>query len=358
MFLGPALGVLLHAIGGFAAGSFYAPLNRVERWAWESFWLVMGLAAWIGAPWIVAWLTTPQLFEVLRSSPLDVVASCLAFGLLWGLGNLTFGLSVRFLGLALGYAVALGFCMVFGTLVPPLYAGLTGDETDWANLVAMFNTSAGLTVLAGMTVCLAGIAMCGWAGMSKEAELTDEQKRETVKDFAVGKGFAVAAMAGVLSACFAFGLAAGKPIAELSQQLGTTPIFANNAVLVVILIGGFTSNVVWCIFLNVKNQSYRDYIAGDRAVQIRNYLLSMTGGVIWYGQFFFYGMGTTKLGEKYDFSSWTIHMAFIIIFSNLWGIVFHEWRGTSTRTRAWVWAGVLTLIGSTILIGYGNSLAT
>jgi len=125
----PLMGILLHAIGGFAAGSFYAPLKKVERWAWESFWLVMGLAAWLAAPWFVAWLTTPRLGEVLSNSPSDVVGRCILFGVLWGLGNLTFGLSVRYLGMALGYAVALGFCMVFGTLVPPIYAGLTACST-------------------------------------------------------------------------------------------------------------------------------------------------------------------------------------------------------------------------------------
>ena len=311
----------------------------------------------LAAPWIVALLTTPRLGEVLAQSPVDVVWQCILFGVLWGLGNLTFGLSVRYLGMALGYAVALGFCMVFGTLVPPIYAGLTGSEEDWAKLVAMFTTPAGQTVLGGIAVCLAGIKLCGWAGMSKEAELTDEQKKEAVEEFALGKGFAVAAMAGILSACFAFGLAAGKPIADISQDLGTKSIFSNNAVLVVILIGGLASNAVWCIFLNIKNRSFGDYVSGTAAQQLRNYFLSALGGAIWYGQFLFYGMGTTKLGEKYDFSSWSIHMAFIIVFSNLWGIAFHEWRGTGAKTKMLVWTGILTLILSTMVIGYGNYLA-
>ncbi|MFW6124806.1 MAG: L-rhamnose/proton symporter RhaT, partial [Pirellulales bacterium] len=252
---------------------------------------------------------------------------------------------------------ALGFCMTFGTLTPPIFNGLTGGEEHWAKLVAIFTTPAGQTVLAGIGVCVGGIALCGWAGVSKEHELTDEQKRETVAEFALGKGFAVAAMAGILSACFAFGLAAGKPIAALSRDLGTRPVFANTAVLVVILIGGFLSNAVWCLILNVRNRSFGDYVTGPAAQQARNYFLSALGGVIWYFQFFFYGMGTTKLGERYDFSSWSIHMAFIIIFSNLWGIFFQEWRGTSARTKTLIWAGILTLIASTMIIGYGNYLA-
>lgn len=344
----PFLGVFLHAIGGLAAGSFYVPLKSVQRWAWESLWLVMGLAAWLVAPWIVAWVTTPSLFEVLASTSTRVWLPTILFGALWGLGNLTFGLSVRYLGMALGYAIALGFCMIFGTLVPPLFQGEMGT---------IVSTTSGLIILAGVATCLAGIGLCGWAGMCKESELTDAQKKESVAEFALGKGFAVATMAGILSACFAFGLAAGKPIAEISIKTGTLPLYSNNAVLVVILLGGFLSNATWCLILNVRNSSFGDYFSGPAKRQIRNYLLSSVGGAIWFGQFFFYGMGTTKLGERFDFSSWSIHMAFIIVFSNVWGIAFHEWHGTSRRTRLMVWIGLLTLIGSTIVIGYGNYLA-
>ena len=348
MTTNPALGVFLHAIGGFAAGSFYAPLKKVQQWSWESFWLVMGLAAWLVAPWTVALITTPDLFGVLASSPASVWGLCIVFGLLWGLGNLTFGLSVRYLGMALGYSVALGFCMTFGTLVPPLVRG---------ELAAILGTVSGMVILGGVLLCLGGISLCGWAGMSKEGELTEEQKQAAVKEFALGKGFAVAAMAGILSACFAFGLAAGKPIADQSVLRGTAPVFSNNAVLVVILLGGLVSNASWCLILNARNRTFQDYVSGPATRQIWNYVLSALGGVIWYGQFFFYGMGATQLGEKFDFSSWSIHMAFIIVFSNLWGIAFHEWRGTSIKTRTLVWAGILTLIVSTMVIGYGNYLA-
>lgn len=348
MISSPLLGVLLHAIGGFAAGSFYAPLKKVERWGWESSWLVMGLAAWMVAPWGVAWITTPNLLSVLGSSPTPVLMWCVLYGLLWGVGNLTFGLSVRYLGMALGYAAALGFCMIFGTLMPPLVSGQFAEILD---------TRSGWVILLGIATCLVGIGVCGWAGMRKEAELSADQQRDSVAEFSIDKGFALAAIAGILSACFAFGLSAGKPIADLSIQSGTAPLYSNNAVLVVILLGGFTSNVLWCLVLNYRNHTYGDYVGTDSKLLVRNYVLSALAGLIWYEQFFFYGMGTTKLGEQYAFSSWSIHMAFIIVFSNLWGIAFHEWRGTSRRTKLLVGVGLLTLILSTMLIGYGNYLA-
>jgi len=353
----PALGVFLHAVGGFAAGSFYAPLKRIKRWSWESYWLVMGLAAWVAAPWTVALYTTPELFSILQASPASAWKWCISFGILWGLGNLTFGLSVRYLGMALGYSIALGFCMVFGTLVPPIYHGLTGNVEEWEKMILMFTSTSGQIVLGGIGVCLAGIAMCGWAGICKESDLKSSEEEETVREFSLGKGFAVAAMAGILSSCFAFGLAAGEDIAKISVKHGTDPIFKNNAVLVVVLIGGFLSNAIWCLILNLRNRSFKDYVSGSPSGQLTNSFLAMFGGVIWYGQFFFYGMGTTKLGEDYDFSSWSIHMAFIIVFSNLWGLVFREWKGTRVRTKLLVWFGILTLIGSTVVIGMGNYLA-
>jgi L-rhamnose-H+ transport protein len=345
MILNPFLGVILHAIGGLAAGSFYAPLKKVRRWSWESYWLVMGLAAWLAAPWIVAGITTPKLWHVLCSAPPRVLAMAYMFGVLWGIGGLTFGLTMRYLGMALGFAVALGFCMVFGTLIPPIFQGRFGQ---------ILTTVSGLTILGGVAACMAGIAMCGWAGVCKENELTDEQKKEAVEEFTLNKGFFVATVAGILSACFAFGLAAGKPIADMAVKAGTETLYSNNAVLVVILAGGFTTNFLSCLVLNARNHSFSDYVTGPRPQQAFNYFMSALGGVIWYGQFFFYGMGTTKLGEKYGFSSWSIHMAFIIVFSNFWGLYFREWRGTSRRTRTLVWAGILTLIASTIVIGYGN----
>lgn len=353
----PFLGVLLHAIGGFAAGSFYAPLKKVKQWAWESSWMVLAVAAWLVTPWVVAWITIPGLGDVLADSPARTLGLCVMFGLLWGIGGLTFGLTMRYLGIALGMTVALGFCMTVGALAPPLFEGLIGTEEDWAKFVDKFTALSGVVIVGGIVVCLAGIGLCGLAGMKKEAELTEEQKTATVAEFKLGKGFLVGAFSGILSACFSFGLTVGKPIADLAVKADANPLYQNNVVLVVILVGGFTTNAIWCLVLNFRNRSFKDYVTGPASRQVRYYILSALGGVIWYGQFFFYGMGTTKLGDQYDFSSWSIHMAFIIIFSNLWGIVFQEWRGTSRRTKALVWAGLLTLIVSTVVIGYGNHLA-
>jgi len=292
--MNPVLGVFLHAVGGFAAGSFYIPFRKVRGWAWESYWLVSGVFAWIIMPWVAALLTVPDLTAVLRGAPPGSAALCYVFGVLWGIGGLTFGLSMRYLGMSLGYAMALGYCAAFGTIIPPVYFGTFTD---------MIATASGMVTVGGVLVCLAGIAVCGWAGISKERELSDEQKRETIREFDFRKGLWVAFLCGVMSACFAFGIAAGKPIAEYAVSLGTPTLFMNSPVFIYILLGGFTTNFVWCVILNARNRTAGDYLRGGGSL-LPNYLFSALAGTIWYFQFLFYGMGTTRMG-KYDFSSWS-----------------------------------------------------
>jgi L-rhamnose-H+ transport protein len=386
-----ALGVILHWIGGLAAASFYIPYRGVRRWSWETYWLVGGFFSWIVAPSLIGALLVPDLYGHIAEAPRSSVFWAYFFGVLWGIGGLTFGLTMRYLGIALGMAVALGFCAAFGTLMPPIFAGTFGT---------LLTTASGLTVLAGVAACLLGIGISGAAGMSKESELSPEQKAAAVKEFNFKKGMMVAAFAGVMSACFAYGLAAGKPIGEITlsalQSQGGSPLWQNLPVLVVVLWGGFTTNFLWCVALNFRNRSTHQYlntsrdhiaemgaaeavmmsdapeIAANReaaahgasagparpegpAPLLRNYLLCAAAGFIWYLQFFFYSMGETKMGA-FTFSSWTLHMASIIIFSTLWGLALHEWRGSSRRTMTLVGLGLFVLVASTIIVGYGNYL--
>ena len=364
MDVNPFLGIAFHAIGGLAAASFYIPYKQVRHWSWENYWLLGGIFSWIFAPILVAFAIVPHTFEVLREAPGNALLWTGLFGLLWGVGGLTFGLSMRYLGIALGYAIALGLCAAFGTLVPPLFRG------EFGTILA---TTSGQVILLGVAVCLGGIALSGRAGALKERELSDEQKKATVQEFNFLKGLMVAIVAGALSAAMAFAFAAGKPIAELAVEKGAAPIWQNLPVLVVALLGGFVTNCVWCVTLMARNDTWREFLgqsarpaapgpgqpvapAPPRAPLLANYLFCALGGVAWYMQFFFYGMGETQMGA-YGFSSWTLHMASIIVFSTLWGVALREWRGTSRRTRLWMTAGLMVLIISILIIGWGNTLA-
>ena len=341
-----ALGVFLHALGGFAAGSFYIPFKRVRNWAWESYWLAGGVFSWIIAPWVVAFLVVPGLLSVLRQASASSIFWTYFFGVMWGVGGLTFGLSMRYLGMSLGYAIALGFCAAFGTIIPPIFKGEFG---------ALLAQTSGLVTLAGIFICLIGIAICGWAGVSKEKEMSDEKKKETIKEFNFAKGLWVAIFAGIMSACMAYGIAAGKPIANLAFGEDSKSLWKNSPTFIFVLAGGFTTNFLWCVLLNIKNRTAKDYLNADKAPLLSNYFFSALAGITWYLQFMFYGMGETTMG-KYGFSSWTIHMAFIIVFSNIWGLFFHEWKGSSRRTHQIIRLGIVVLIASTVVVGLGSYL--
>jgi L-rhamnose-H+ transport protein len=347
------LGVMLHWLGGLSSASFYVPYKRVQRWSWEIFWLTGGLFSWVIAPWLFASLQTRDLIGVLTSTPASVLLWCWFWGAMWGLGGLTFGLVMRYLGLSLGMAVALGFTTVIGTLGPPIFNGTIG---------AIAASSSGQITLFGVLITLVGMAIVAQGGRRKEREVGAAEIRAGVAEFNLRKGLAIAVFSGVMSGCFAWGLNAGQPIRELTLAAGTSALWQGLPVLCVVLAGGFTSNFIWCLFLIVRNRSAGEFLGrpgpaadadGTPPPLLKNYLLSALGGLLWYFQFFFYTMGESQMGA-YKFSSWTLHMASIILFSTLWGFALKEWAGAGSRTRTLVWSGIAVLVGSTVVIGIGN----
>jgi L-rhamnose-H+ transport protein len=380
----PFIGVIYHWIGGFASATNFIPFRGIKRWSWEIYWLIQGIAAWLIAPTLIASIFVPNLFGILHSAYAthpSAIYYALFWGVLWGVGGLTFGLAIRYLGIALGYAIALGLCTAFGTLIPPIYDG---------SIKVLIHETSGQIILGGVLVCLIAVVVNGMAGLSKEEEITPEEKAESGEtDYSFGKGIAVAIFAGIMSSFFAFGLKAGAPIGDIAKQellaAGRLDLWQNLPVLIVVLWGGFVTNFVWSVILIIKNGTFRQFVgepglnpmrataaAGNTLVDfdpldpstydrvapktlIANYIFAAMAGVIWYFQFFFYSMGQTKMG-KYDFSSWTLHMASIIIFATLWGLFLKEWRGTSKRTKTLVATGLMLLIGSTLIVGYGNYL--
>jgi L-rhamnose-H+ transport protein len=349
------LGIIFHSIGGFASGSFYLPYKKVKGWAWESYWIIGGLFSWLIVPFIAAALTVPDFMSIIRNADGSTLFYTYLMGLLWGIGGLTFGLSMRYLGMSLGMSVALGFCSAFGALVPSIYYNFF-PENGTQSFTDMLGSNSGLLVLLSVVVCLAGIAVCGAAGMRKEKELDATQKSAAVKEFNLSKGLIVATISGILSACFSFGIEAGKPMADAAKAAaeanGSSTLFVNNVVFVVILWGGLTVNFIWCVFLNARNKSFGDYTKADAPLS-SNYLFSAIAGTTWFLQFFFYGMGETKLGN--GASSWILHMATIIIVSNMWGIKFNEWKGVNKKTFQLLLIGVGIIIGSVVLSGLAKN---
>ena len=345
-------GIIFHFIGGFASGSFYMPYKKVRGWHWENYWIIGGLFSWLIVPPLAAYLTVPGFATIISNTPWEVIRYTILFGLLWGIGGLTYGLGVRYLGMSLGNSVVLGFCSAFGALVPSLYYNFhpAPGKTTFSNLL---QTDWGRIILAGVLLCLLGIYVCGRAGMLKENELPDSEKKKSVAEFSLVKGLTVAIISGILSACFNFGIEAGKPMAEAAVRSGFNPLYQNNVIYVTLLWGGLATNFIWCMILNFRNRSFADYTDRQKPLA-KNYLLSALAGTTWFLQFFFYGMGESKLGN--GASSWILHMAFIILVANMWGIVLREWKGVSRKTKNTITLGIVMIILSVLVVGYGNML--
>jgi L-rhamnose-H+ transport protein len=346
------IGLLFHSLGGIAAGSFYMPYNKVKDWSWESYWIIGGIFSWLIVPPLAAWLTLPGFADIIASSSNSVLFITFLMGLFWGAGGLFFGLGIRFLGMSLGNSVVLGFCAAFGALVPGIYYNFIPTEGK-VSISDMLSSAGGPLVLFGVFVCLLGIAISGKAGMMKENELSEKEKKESIAEFSLVKGLIIAIFSGILSAFFNFGIEAGKPLADAAVMSGFNPLYQNNVTFVVILWGGLTTNLVWTGILSIKNKSYVDFVNPSTPI-FKNISFSALAGTIWFLQFFFYGMGESKLGN--GASSWILHMATIILTANLWGIYRREWKGVSPQTKYTFTVGVFVIVLSVILVGIGNSL--
>ncbi len=339
--MGVLLGLLIIAVGAFCQSSCYVPINKIKKWSWESYWLVQGVFAWLVFPFLGALLAVPEghgLFEVYSAYPKEALLT-MVFGVLWGVGGLTFGLSMRYLGVALGQSISLGTCAGLGTIMGPVLLHLFFPE---------LNALASLTsaVIIGVVVTLLGIAIIGIAGGMKSATLSEEEKKEAVKDFNFPKGLAIALLAGFMSGCFNVGLEFGK---ELNFGELTQPMFRTLPATFLVTMGGFLTNAVYCLYQNKKNNTFCDY--KETSIWGSNLIFCALAGLLWYSQFFGLSLGRSffEAGSAMDTLAFCILMALNVTFSNVWGIILKEWKGCSNKTIAVLITGIAVLIISSFL---------
>ena len=339
----PALGVTIFALGGLAGAVFYLPFKKVKNWAWESYWMIYAIAGLIVVPWVLALSTSPNVLAVLRQSPPKTLAYCFACGAMWGVGGFTWGLMIRYLGVGLGLAIGCGLCSAAGTLIPPVIAG---------NLASLTEPPAARAALVGVAVSLLGIILVGVAGMSKENELPEEEKKKAVAEYNFRKGILVAIFSGLTSSGMSFGLQGGSKIEELAQVTApiTSTTWKGMPVLVVVLAGGFVINFLYCFYLNVTNKTLGDYGKKDTPL-LGNVVFAGLAGAIWCCQFICFKTGEPAMG-KTAYIGWAVLMASAILFSTLLGILLGEWKGTSSRLAA----GLALLIASSVVAGYSGYL--
>ena len=334
------IGLIIIAIGSMGQSSSYVPINKVKDWSWENFWLVQGVFAWLVFPVLGAFLSNsfPELIQVYSANSGAALQS-VGYGVLWGIGGLTFGLSMRYLGIALGQSVALGTCAAFGTLIPAVIAG---DD--------LFSPK-GLVLLLAVAVTLVGIALVGYAGSLRSKNMSEEERKKAIKDFALKKGLLIALFAGVMSACFSLGLSAGIPIKEAAIAAGAKEIFAQNPVTLLVTIGGFFTNLVYCLYMNRKNKTGGEIGKTSKPVLINNLLFCALAGLLWYSQFFGLGMGQSffEPGSVMMAFSWSILMSLNVVFSNVWGIILKEWKGAGKKAVMFLAFGMAVLIFSLII---------
>ena len=327
-------GLLIIAVGAFCQSSSYVPINKIKKWSWESYWFVQGVFAWLVFPFLGALLAVPDghsLFELYTAYPKESLLTAV-FGMLWGVGGLTFGLSMRYLGVALGQSIALGTCAGLGTILTPLFLGRPGDLTS--------------AVISGVVATLLGIAIIGVAGHMKSQSLSEEEKQKAVKDFNFTKGIAVALLAGFMSACFSIGLGFGEP---LNFGDATADIYKTLPATLMVTMGGFLTNAAYCLYQNMRNKSFSDYQQSN--LWANNLLFCALAGALWYSQFFGLSLGKGFLTDSPSLLtfSWCILMALNVVFSNVWGIILKEWKGCSAKTILVLLAGIAVLILSSFL---------
>ncbi len=338
--MGAIIGLLIIAVGSMGQSSSYVPINKIKEWSWENFWLMQGLFAWLVFPLLGAFMANslPELIDLYRANS-SASLQAIGYGVLWGIGGLTFGLSMRFLGIALGQSVALGTCAAFGTLIPAMLSG-----TD------LFSPK-GLILLFAVAVTLVGIALVGYAGSLRSKNMSEEERKKAIKDFALKKGLLIALLSGVMSACFSLGLNAGIPVREAAIVAGAKELFAQNPVTLLVTVGGFFTNLIYCLYMNKKNKTGKEIQRSSRAVLTNNLLFCALAGLLWYSQFFGLGMGQSffEPGSVMMAFSWSILMSLNVVFSNVWGIILKEWKGAGKRAVTFLAIGMAVLIFSLVI---------
>jgi L-rhamnose-H+ transport protein len=336
-------GVLFHSVGASSAALCYTPQKKVVQWSWQTYWLAQALVCWLLLPLVVAWITIPEIERVLREAPASAMWKTFLLGMAYGVGGTAFGMAIRYVGFSLTYAIAVGISCVLGTLLPPLMNGeldvLLGQRgVEW--------------VIGGVALGVLGIALCGMAGRYKEIDI---EKQNASVNFSLAKGLPLCLLAGVLSAVYGFSINAGEPIAEVAEKYGSGN-FRGNIIYIFSNSGAFLTTLFYCIYLHGKHKTFKEYWnIKDGGRLSLNFVMAALTGVLWYTQFFFYGLGHVRMGT-FAYTSWAIHMIMLVLFSALAGLLMKEWATGSRKTINVLILALLVLIIAVLALTYGNYL--
>lgn len=345
----PILGTLIHAVGGIAASTCYVPLQKVKKWSWDTYWLLQASFAWFIFPFIIGFLTVPNLLDVFAKADMSILLNATLLGAIYGFGGMCFGFAIKHIGYSLTYTISIGISAILGTIVPLIMHGEMAEK---------FNAPGGHIIFLGMFFALIGIVICGIAGYKKEKDLKDKNvDGGEPLTFNMKKGLTLTLIAGVLSAVFGISLEVGEPVSKIAEEYGAGQ-FQGNAKLILSTFGAFITNLIWFTVVGVKKGTLKQLV-DVKGIGVKTYSLnfgmSIITGALWYGQFFFYGIGHTNMGD-FGFASWVIHMSMLIFFSYIVGIVMKEWKQVSRKTNLVLGLALIVLIASFIVMAYGTML--
>jgi L-rhamnose-H+ transport protein len=344
---GILIGLLLIAGGAFTSGSFAIPFGSIKDWKWESYWMIYSVGAYILFPLIACLIFSPGFLSIYKDLPSAVLLKVFLLGAVYGIGNLSFGLSLRYLGISLGYALSLGLMLAIGTLIPPVLDG---------RLRIMMESSGGNLLIIGVLVACGGIALSGWAGFLKEKIVSVAEKQKSISEFNFLKGLFAALLVGVAGSAMSLGFEQGIPVAEYAEKAGVNPLFSTMPVMLLMLSGTLVTTIFWCVFLGIRNKSLKNYVKSTSpSTLIFNYLFAFAAGFLWFIQFILYGMGKSKMGP-FTFTSWGILMGLTIVFATLWGLYRKEWKGAPLKVYVLMIISLLIIIASSYIIGLSGSL--
>jgi L-rhamnose-H+ transport protein len=338
-------GVLLHATGASSAALCYTPQKKVIGWSWQTYWLAQALICWLILPVVMAIITIPQLTVVLHEAPSSAMINSFLLGMAYGVGGTAFGIAIRYVGFSLTYAIAVGISCVLGTLLPPLVHG---------TLMELLKSNGASFLVTGIVLGAIGIAICGMAGRQKEKDI--ERQQNNVAAFSLAKGLPLCLLAGILSALYGFSLDQGQSIADIAFKHGAGN-FQGNVIYIFSNSGAFVTTLFYCLYLHKKEKTFGQFFYTRNSSLITNYLMSILTGCLWYGQFFFYGLGHVRMG-KYYYTSWAIHMIMLVLFSTVAGLLMKEWKRTSKLTMGLLILALLVLVTAVLLLTYGNYLGS
>jgi L-rhamnose-H+ transport protein len=335
-------GIGWHMVGAASAASFYAPIEKVKRWSWETTWAVAGIFSWVLLPIGVSALLLPGFGAFYSSIPSGVLLKVALFGAMWGVGNVNYGLTMRYLGMSLGIGVAIGVTLVVGTLVPPLMHG---------QAALLFETRGGLVNMAGVVVALIGVAIVSYAGHQKEEQLKSGEPTE----FNVMLGLGLAVMCGMFSSGMSFAMDAALPMQAAALRVGVSPLYSALPSYVFIMGGGAVVNFAYCFgrLTLVKRLSLLEDLRQPTPIVLKNALMAATGGIMWYLQFFFYAWGAANIPQRLGYVNWMLHMSGYVLFGGIVGLALGEWAGVTSRPVRLLWVGILVIIAAANLVGLG-----